>query len=96
MPNRTFRRAGAALTGVALATIALAGCSDKAREPYRDAPRTSQSNNAPAEVITMPDGFSNVAFKCNGTDGVYSAFHGDDKYAAVSVVPNDKSCAGAK
>lgn len=78
--------------GVTIATTA-AGC-DKYNEPYRDAPRTNTSNVAPAQVITMPDGFNNLASKCDGPNRVYVVYHGDHTYGSVAVVPNDPRCTG--
>ncbi|MFE3202138.1 hypothetical protein [Embleya sp. NPDC059237] len=73
--------------------VGLTACTDKATEPFKDAPRAG-TNNAPAEIITNPDGFSNVAGKCDGPNRVYVAYHGDHTYAAIAVVPNDPRCAG--
>ena len=79
--------AGLALVGA----LALSGC-DKALEPYQDAPRGS-TNKAPADVITMPDGFSNIATKCDHGNRVYVVFKGDKTYGAIAVVPNAAGCA---
>lgn len=73
-----------------LGTISLAGCS-KALEPFQDAPRGA-TNSSPADIITMPDGFSNVAAKCDGPNRVYVVFHGDSTYGSVEVAPNDPRC----
>lgn len=82
------------ILGVSAAITAaiLAGCSDKATEPYNDSPRTSTENTGAAQVITMPDGFSNVASKCDGPNRVYVVFHSDSAYGSVAVVPNDPRC----
>jgi hypothetical protein len=40
----------------------------------------------------MPDGFSNVATKCDHGNRLYVAFHGDNVYAALTVVANDPTC----
>lgn len=80
--------------GVITGIVVLSGCSalgDKVTEPWQDAPR-SGTNNGPATVVTMPDGFNNVAGKCDGTNMVYVIYHGDSAYGAVSVVPNDPRC----
>lgn len=74
----------------ALALLLTAGCS-KFTEPYKDAPRGS-TNAGPADTITMPDGFSNIAAKCDGPNRVYVAYKGDANRAAVAVVPNDPRC----
>ena len=40
-------------------------------EEFNDAPREG-SNDAPAVIISYPDGFGNVAAKCFGPDMLYS------------------------
>jgi hypothetical protein len=84
--------AGIAVIIVVLLFLTSCG-ADKAQEPFKDAPR-GQTNDDPADVIEMPDGFSNLAAKCDGTNRVYVAFHGDSKYGAVAVSPNDPACGG--
>lgn len=71
-------------------TLSASSC-DKVNEPYRDAPRGA-SNTAPADTITFPDGFSNVASKCDGPNRVYVIFKADFTYGSVAVVPNDPRC----
>lgn len=75
--------------------LALSGCGDKAVEPFKDAPRGA-TNGGAADTVTMPDGFSNVATKCDHGNRLYVAFHGDSPYASIVVVPNDPTCAGVK
>jgi hypothetical protein len=79
---------------VAVMLTGLTACTpgDKAAQPYQDSPRTGQVNNKPADIITMPDGFTNLASKCDGPNRVYVAYHGDSNYASVFVVPNDSRC----
>lgn len=67
------------------------GCSEKQQEKFRDAPR-AENNDEPAETMTMPDGFSNVAHKCDGPNMVYVIFKGDSAYGSIDVVPNDPRC----
>lgn len=43
-------------------------------------------DKTPAVMINYPDGIGNVAFKCNGTTGVYSGENG------VAVLKNDPKC----
>lgn len=81
--------AGACAIGLA-ATVGLGGCA-KAMEPYQDAP-TGQRNTVPADLINMPDGYSNVATKCDHGNRIYVAFKGDDNRAAIAVVPADPTC----
>lgn len=82
---------GLAAAGVFI--FAGAASCDKFTQPYQDAPR-SGINNDPAETGTMPDGFNNWAAKCDGPNMVYTTFHGDYKYAAIAVAPNDSRCTG--
>jgi hypothetical protein len=88
----TARRRTAVTAAIAAAALALlAGCS-KYSEPFKDAPRSGVSNGAPADLIRMPDGFSNAATKCDHGNRIYTAYHGDSKYAAIAVVPQDPTC----
>lgn len=82
------------LAVMALAIGGVAAC-DKMTEPYKDAERGA-SNTAPADTITMPDGFSNVATKCDHGNRIYVAFKGDQNRAAIAVVPNDPTCQAAR
>ncbi len=84
------------LAAAGVLALALAGCDwgDKVAEPYQDAKRSGNTNSTPADVIEMPDGFSNLAAKCDGPNRVYVAFHGDSAYGAMAVVPNDPRCTG--
>jgi hypothetical protein len=86
---RRLRLAAVAL--VAAGALALAGCS-KATEVFNDAPINSK-NDLPADVYSMPDGFSNVASKCDGKGHrIFVAYHGDSAYAAIAVI-DDATCA---
>lgn len=76
------------------AALALTGCGSKEREMYRDSP-VGVRNEKPADVLTFPDGFSNVATKCDGHGNrVYVLFHYDSPYGGIAVVAADPSCAG--
>lgn len=79
-----------ALAAVTVLTLSAGSC-DKATEPFKDAPRGA-SNTGAADTITFPDGFSNVASKCDGTNRVYVIFKGDETYGSLAVVPNDPRC----
>lgn len=77
----------------AVAALILAGCTDgKFSEPFKDAPRSGTDNGAPADLIRMPDGFSNAASKCDGPNRVYVLYHGDQPYGSIAVVANDPRC----
>lgn len=82
----------AAVGLTAIAAVGLTGCgSAKISEPFNDADR-GRSNTSPADTITFPDGFSNVATKCDNGNRVYVLFKGDAAYGGISVVPNDPTC----
>lgn len=85
---------GLALAGSLVAT-SLGGCS-KYTEPFKDAPRTGVNNGVPADLIRMPDGFSNMATKCDHGNRVYVVYHGDNAYGAMAVVANDSTCVGER
>lgn len=76
---------GAAIFGATVFT----GCADIGEE-YNDAP-VEKKYDHPAEIYSMPDGFSNFASKCD--------VHGNRVYTtriengrSMAVVPNDPSC----
>lgn len=83
-------KALAGVSGAALAAMLLfSGC--KHTEPFQDAPVTGH-NKAPAEIIDMPDGFSNVGEKCDGHGHrIFVVFHGDSGYGSVAVIA-DPDC----
>jgi hypothetical protein len=89
---RTKTIGAVAVLTVAVLTSVVA-CDSKYSEPFKDAPRSGVDNESPMNVIEGSDGFSNIGWKCVGLDGVYVAYHGDNKYAAISVVANDPNCA---
>lgn len=77
---------GAAIFGATVFT----GCADIGEE-YNDAP-VEKKYDHPAEIYSMPDGFSNFASKCDvHGNRVYTA-RNNDKKAAITVVANDPSC----
>ncbi len=89
---------GAPLTPLALVIVAtvligvLGACGvGKTNEPFRDAQRGA-TNSAPADVIELPDGFSNLATKCDHGNRVYVAFKGDSAYGAIAIVAQDPTC----
>lgn len=65
-------------------------------ESRQDAPVTGR-DTGPADLINMPDGFSNVAHKCDGPNMVYVIYHGAganaSPYGSVAIAPNDPRCA---
>ena len=88
----TPRRIVATAVAVGLSVATLVACgSDKFSEQYKDADR-GETNSTPADTITFPDGFSNVANKCDGPNMVYVIFHENGAYGSVAVAPNDPRC----
>jgi hypothetical protein len=81
-----------AAAGVVLLTAV--GCGAKFTEPFKDAPRSGVDNGTVADLIRMPDGFSNAATKCDHGNRIYVAYHGDKAYAAIFAVAQDPTCAG--
>lgn len=88
----TKTRAAVAAAGLAVGALLLTGCMDKYTEPYKDAPRSHQDDGTPADLIRMPDGFSNIATKCVNGDRYSVIYHGDHPYGALQVTPADPSC----
>lgn len=80
------------IVGVVMVVASACGSStSKANQPYLDSGNKASDNTA-AITIVDPDGFSNMSAKCVGRDGVYAAYHNDNAYAAIQVVPNDPNC----
>lgn len=82
---------GALTVATGLAALTSCGAQNKYTEPYNDSGR-GQTNSTPADVLTFPDGFNNVATKCDHGNRVYVIYHNDGPYGAVAVAPNDPSC----
>lgn len=80
------------VVGAAALLALLTGCdAGKVSEPFQDAPR-GHTNGEAADVIEMPDGFSNAATKCDHGNRVYVIFKEDATYGSIAVVPNDRTC----
>lgn len=89
---KTSRKIALWLLPVATFGVIAVGCGAKATEPFKDAPRSQNDNGEPADLIRMPDGFSNAATKCDHGNRVYIVFHGNKTYGAIAVVPQDPTC----
>lgn len=58
---------------------------------------TDNVDHAPASVLQFPNGFWNVAYKCQGHNMVYSLSHSTTSTAlagALAISPNDVQCGG--
>lgn len=71
------------LLAVALGSVALVACGDEYDQERNDAGRIANLDSD-AITISMPDGFSNVAAKCVGTDLLYAAKNTNGRAIAVS------------
>lgn len=91
--QRFFKMLPIKLVVATIAVIVILGaCSDKARESFHDGPRSKVVNSEPSDILEFPDGFSNMATKCDHGNRVYSAFRSDDNRAAIAISPQDPSC----
>lgn len=81
----------AIITTLIAGTLALSACGESTQDA-----NTGDRNVGPADIINMPDGFSNVAHKCDGPNMVYVIYHGSSSdsraYGSVAVVANDPRC----
>jgi hypothetical protein len=91
--NRQVKRATLLGLGLSAVLFLAQGCS---LDTHQDSTQ-NKIDHGPAKVtMDFPDGFRNVAFKCNGTVGVYvtSASSDDTLPSGIAVVKDDPSCAG--
>lgn len=86
-PSRRNRYVAAGIAAMLGASLTGCGISEKYAEPWRDAPREG-TDNGPAVVFTMPDGFGNGATKCLAGLGVRvtTIYHQDGAYGSVSTI----------
>lgn len=83
----TSKRVAVAFGATVLGALALTGCGD----PAGSAPR-GEVVEGEGRIITFPQGYGNVAAKCDGPNMVYVAEDDDHASSTVSVVPNDARC----
>lgn len=76
---------------IGIGAVLLAGCAGA--DTHSDA-QVTDVNHGPARTIDFPEGFRNVAAKCDGTTMVYSlsVSTSDNLSGGVAVVPNDPRC----
>jgi hypothetical protein len=84
---RADRKLAVALVPLALL---LASCGDDYAQEHNDAGKIANLDSD-ALIITMPNGFSNVAAKCVGTDLLYAAINSNGR--AIAVSPSHPWCA---
>lgn len=87
-----IRTAVVALVAVAVLFGLTACFGNKATQPWNDSPRTSVVNSTPADVIAMPDGFNNLATKCDHGNRIYVSYHSDGSYGFAFGIANDPTC----
>jgi hypothetical protein len=86
---------GGVLAGVIAALLSIvlvSACGESTQDSG-----VSNRDTGPADLINMPDGYSNVAHKCDGPNMVYVIYHGNfaggpEAYGSLSVVANDPRC----
>lgn len=78
-----------ALIPAAVLVLALAGCG----EVNQNAKKGSR-DTGPADIINFPNGFRNVAHKCDGPNMIYVTSHEEDAAlpSTIAVVANDPRC----
>lgn len=75
-----------------LGIVGLASCGDKTQ--LNDAP-VGKIDDSPAFIMTNPDQFPNIAFRCLGVNGIYATTRTGAN--GIIVVTNDPQCgSGAK
>lgn len=81
-----MRKAAVTLGAVALVILSSTGCA-RITEEWNDAP-IERKDDSPAIVYSMPDGFANVASKCDGFGHRFFTTKGSDAGGgkAVSVI----------
>ncbi len=79
-------------SAVVAAGFTAAACSNTGTfgEEFRDT-GVANRDDTPADIIQMPEGFSNVAAKCDGTSRVYVTRN--DNGRAVAVIADHPKCA---
>jgi nitrous oxide reductase accessory protein NosL len=76
------------VAAAAIAAAALAGCS-QANHGTQDSPVSRTQDNTPAQIINFPDGFFNVAEKC---DHHGHRIYSNTRDGAQVAVIEDKAC----
>lgn len=80
------------LTIAAVGILLLTGCASDTHESAQ----VTDVNHGPARTIDFPEGFRNMAAKCDGPNMVYSvsSARSDSLSGGVAVVANDPRCGG--
>jgi len=80
------------LAVLVVAALATAGCSEdyKTQRGRGDAP-VGPADDSPGEIINFPDGYPNVATKCNHGHRIYVSTKVSDKAIQMTIV-EDPSC----
>ena len=89
-------RTMAGLVVISVATaflVASCGSNSAFTEEYQDA-NVGTRNDAPADIITMPDAFANIATKCDNGNRIYVVRDAGSQggRGGLAVVPNDPTC----
>ena len=92
------RTAITATIAAGIAVLILAGGADSCTAESNQDAGVSNRETGPADLINFPDGYSNVAHKCDGPNMVYVIYHGNfvegpKPYGSMAVVAGDPRCA---
>lgn len=87
------------VTALGILTVVLLSGADGC-ESSQDAGFTERDKGPARVIVNMPDGYSNVAAKCEGPNMVYVIYHGNNSegakpYGSLAVVANDPRCVPA-
>lgn len=80
-----------AAVAAGIAVLSLSACGADFMEEFNDAP-VSSNNDKPAETYSFPDGFTNVASKCDNHGNRIFVTRIANDGRGIAVVPNDPSC----
>lgn len=84
------------ITTIIAAVPAVVLLSASSCQQSNDAPvvgGNESGDQSPAEIYAMPDGFSNVATKCDHFGNrIYTMYHGSDASGSIFVVAADPTC----
>lgn len=75
---------------VAVLLIALSGCQSYDNKRGRGDAPVGAIDDAPAEIVNMPDQYSNLATKCVHGHRIIAATDNTDRINTV--IPNDPTC----
>jgi hypothetical protein len=73
---------------IIIVAFALGGCSSWNDKHGKGDSPVGKTDDSPARVVNMPDGFANLAIKCYNGNGIYVT----TRDAAPTIIVNDPNC----